>query len=127
MKLLFGLFAHSMVKLATLLGPRGVKAVVVQNLFLKTATAYGPAPTPTRSEPWRRPTDAADRFLCPTYRAGIQRSALAGSIGTPRNRFFNGLKITRRHMVPHWTPSGGVLLRLSATSCQVKQTRLDNW
>jgi hypothetical protein len=35
MKLIFGLFAHLMVTMATLLGPGGLKAVVAQNLLLK--------------------------------------------------------------------------------------------
>src|ERR1017187_1845444 len=35
MKFIFGLFAHLMVTLATLLGPGGVKTVVAQNLLLK--------------------------------------------------------------------------------------------
>jgi hypothetical protein len=35
MKILFGLFAHLMATVATLLGPGGVKAVVAQNLLLK--------------------------------------------------------------------------------------------
>jgi len=56
-----------------------------------------------------------------------RRNAQAGSIGTPRNRFSTIENRSPTQLVPHWTPSGGLLLRLSATSRQVKQTRLDNW
>jgi len=59
--------------------------------------------------------------------AGHRRNAQAGSIGTPLNRFSMIENRSPTQLVPHWTPSGGVLLRLSATSRQVKQTRLDNW